>query len=288
MVYEPAPIVLFAYNRPKHLQHTVESLQKNTLSKDSMLYVFSDGPKNSSETQSINETRAYLKTITGFKEIKIIERQNNLGLAKSVINGTTEVFKHHEKVIVIEDDLLFSSNFLSFMNQTLNYYENSENIFSISGMLFNGIQIPPDYAYDTCFFVRPASTGWATWKNRWLKTDWDVSDFKKFKTDKSAQEHFNQGGNDLTNMLIKCRESKIDSWAIIWGYHHSKYNAFAVYPTLSKVLHMGDDELGTHVKSFLPTHRPKLDMTNGKSYRFNNMIQNEAVIVKEFLKLFNR
>ena len=38
----PAPIVLFVYNRLWHTQQTVEALQNNVLAKQSELYIYSD------------------------------------------------------------------------------------------------------------------------------------------------------------------------------------------------------------------------------------------------------
>ena len=40
-----APIVLIVYNRPKHLQKTLKSLKKNSESKYSEIFIFSDGYK---------------------------------------------------------------------------------------------------------------------------------------------------------------------------------------------------------------------------------------------------
>jgi hypothetical protein len=41
-----APIVLFVYNRPWHIQQTVEALQKNELATESELFIYSDEAKN--------------------------------------------------------------------------------------------------------------------------------------------------------------------------------------------------------------------------------------------------
>ena len=41
----PVPVALFIYNRPEHTQKTVESLACNRLAEDTILHVFSDGPK---------------------------------------------------------------------------------------------------------------------------------------------------------------------------------------------------------------------------------------------------
>ena len=59
-----APITLFVYNRPFHTRKTLESLEKNTLAKESELFVFADGPKeNASKEQleKIIETRKIIQ-----------------------------------------------------------------------------------------------------------------------------------------------------------------------------------------------------------------------------------
>ncbi len=38
----PAPIVLFTYNRPWHTRQTVEALKKNEFSQESELFIFSE------------------------------------------------------------------------------------------------------------------------------------------------------------------------------------------------------------------------------------------------------
>ncbi len=41
-----APVLLFTYKRIDTLKLTVEALVSNSLSSDSELFIFSDGPKN--------------------------------------------------------------------------------------------------------------------------------------------------------------------------------------------------------------------------------------------------
>ena len=100
-----APIILFVYNRPWHTQQTVEALKKNELAKDSELFIFSDLEKNSDAELKVKEVRDYIKAIDGFKMVKIIKRDSNFGLAKSVISGVTEIINEYGKVIIMEDDL---------------------------------------------------------------------------------------------------------------------------------------------------------------------------------------
>ena len=116
-----APIVLFCYNRLWHLKQTINALTKNCLASESELFIYSDGFKdNVIDEIRVNEVREYIKTISGFKNVFIVESKENLGLSKSVIKGVTELLDKNEKVIVMEDDLVTSTFFLSYMTDGLN------------------------------------------------------------------------------------------------------------------------------------------------------------------------
>lgn len=278
---EFAPIVLFVYNRLEHTIKTVESLKSVSASADSKLYVFSDGAKN--ENDKVDAVRKYLKTITGFKSVNIIERENNLGLANSVITGVAEIFDKYEKAIVLEDDLLFSKNFLLFMNSALSELENVGNVFSISGYNFP-INIPLDYKHQIYLSPRASSWGWATWKDRWEKTDWSVTDFNSFIKNKNKVSEFNIGGNDLTKMLKNQVEGKIDSWAVRWSYAHYKNNAFCIYPVKSKVQNIGTDSSGLHS---ITTNKFFVELDNStEAGKINKDIEPDERILTNFRKFF--
>ena len=109
-----APIVLFVYNRPWHTQQTIEALQKNELVLESELFIYSDAAKIDDVKQAVDEVRSYIKSINGFKKITIIEREENWGLANSIIDGVTTIVNQYSKIIVLEDDLVTSPFFLKF------------------------------------------------------------------------------------------------------------------------------------------------------------------------------
>ncbi len=151
--YKLAPIVLFTYNRPWHTQQTVEALQKNKLASESELFIYSDCWKDDISKEKVCEVRNYLKTITGFKSIKIIEQIKNKGLANSIIDGVTEIVNQYGTIIVLEDDLITGQYFLSYMNNALSKYKNDNKIHSISGFNYNKsyLKIPKKFN-DTVFF----------------------------------------------------------------------------------------------------------------------------------------
>ena len=108
-----APIALFVYNRPDHTRQTVEALQKNELAQWSDLFVFADGPKNKAASPAVEEVRKFVRSIGGFRTLTIIEREQNLGLSKSIIDGVTQLCKDAGRVIVLEDERRHCSRFFN-------------------------------------------------------------------------------------------------------------------------------------------------------------------------------
>ncbi len=157
-----SPIALFVYNRLEETQKTIEYLTKNELAEKSKLFIFSDGFKDEKDKLKVNEVRNYLRTIRGFEEIKIIEKEKNYGLANSIIKGVTGVVNEYGKVIVLEDDLLTSPYFLKFMNDALYLYERENRVGAICGYVYSMKEQLPE-----TFFLRFFNSwGWATWKKK--------------------------------------------------------------------------------------------------------------------------
>jgi hypothetical protein len=243
-----APVVIFVYARPGHTKKTIESLAKNYLAEEAEVYIFSDAAKNEKVVEQVELVRDYIDSISRnnlFKSVKIIKTETNKGLANSVIDGVSEIIGQYGKVIVVEDDLVSAPGFLQYMNESLDFYKSDEKIWSISGYTFK-IDIPSDYKHDIYLSYRGCSWGWATWKNRWEKVDWEVSDYDDFKNNKKIRQKFNRGGRDMVDMLDQQMQGKIDSWAIRWCYAQSKLDMLTVYPVVSRIKNIGLDGTGTH------------------------------------------
>jgi hypothetical protein len=240
-----APICLFVYKRLSETRQTVESLQENFLAGESELFIFSDGYKNENDIDKVNQVREYIKTISGLKKITIFESPTNNGLANSIIAGVTQIIERYGKVIVLEDDLILSVNFLVYMNHALNFYKREEKIFSISGYS-DRVNVEKKYKYDIYFLERSHSWGWATWKNRWETIDWEIKDFAKFRASKQQQKAFNKYGSELSDMLKFAKEGKVNSWFIRFVYNQFRQNRLTVYPLLSKVYNNGFHNDATH------------------------------------------
>lgn len=279
-----APIVLFVYNRPWHTQQTVEALQRCELAAESDLYIFADGPKTDAteeQTTKISEVRKYIHTVDGFHSVTIEESETNKGLANSVISGVTKVIEKYGKAIVVEDDIVAQPFFLRFMNEALNFYEQDSRIFMIGGCRLK-FDIPWWYTHDVYILHRSCSWGWATWKERWLMADWNVSDYYSFIEDQRKVELFCRGGRDMIHLLQQQMEGKIDSWAIRWDYCMYKHDGYCLWPKYSLVSNIGFDNSGIHCGNDSKIETP-LTSKNISSNFVRNISANKA-LTKSFLK----
>jgi hypothetical protein len=240
-----APIALFVYNRPAHARRTIEALRANHQARESDLFIFADAAKTESGAVMVADVRRLIRAIDGFKSVTLIERETNAGLSASVISGVTQLCEQYGRVIAVEDDLLTAPDFLTFMNCALDQYAGDAGIYSVSGYNF-GVNHPGDYPYDAFCSYRSSSWGWGTWRDRWEKADWSVSDYESFFRDKQQQRLFDRGGDDLSWMLGLQMAGRIDSWSIRWDYVHFKHGALALSPVTARVYNIGLDGSGVH------------------------------------------
>ncbi len=277
-----APICLFTYNRLTELQQTVAALQQNFLASESELIVFSDGAKNAASQSKVDAVRQYIHTIIGFKTVQIIESPVNKGLANSIIGGVTQVLEQYGKVIVLEDDLITSRNFLDYMNQSLDFYASNDRILSVSGFSFSK-SVLKTYTSDISFGLRASSWGWATWKNRWEKIDWSVKTYRSFKCNWLKRWKFNLGGSDLSNMLDNQMAGEIDSWAIRFCYHQFQHNLLDVFPIQSKVTNIGFGTEATNNKRGCFRFSTTLDVSNVRVFSLLDKIKlNKSLLLKAY------
>lgn len=242
-----APIVLFVYNRPEHTQKTVEALQKNFLTKESELFIFSDGPKNELDAIKVREVRNYLKTISDFKSVYIAEKNKNLGLANSIISGVTEIINKYGKIIVMEDDLVSSKYFLQYMNDALDLYKNEEKVISIHGYIYP-LKNKLKEKLPEIFFLKGADCwGWATWERGWDLFESDSGKLLKELEERNLLREFDfDGSYPYSNMLRRQIEGQNDSWAIRWYASAFLLEKLTLYPRESLIKNIGQDNSGTH------------------------------------------
>ena len=233
-----APIAIFTYKRLSYLKEMIDSLKNNIPSSKSVVFIFSDGWKNNHDREKVLEIRKYIKNISGFKKVFIILRPNNFGLSKNITDGINFVLKNNKKIIILEEDLKLSKNFLDFINSGLKIYERERKVASINGWFFplNCKKNIPD-----TFFIRGADCwGWGTWRRAWKKFDSNgqrlLNKIRKNKLEKLF--NFNNSFNYM-QMLQDQINKKNQSWAIRWYASIFLENMYTLHPKASLVENTG-------------------------------------------------
>ena len=238
-----APILLFVYNRPEHTRRCIESLLKNSLASESNLFIYADGAKDSTQQEAVNEVRNYIRSIQGFKQITLMERSENWGLARNIINGVTTQVNRYGKVIVLEDDLVVAPYFLQFMNDALEVYKNEPRVGHIQACDFTQDNTLPD----TFLIKWTGSWGWATWDRAWKHFNPNGNELLQELEKRKLTHVFDFNGKyGFTRMLRRQIEGKNNSWAIRWNASLFLKDILSLNVGRSLVQNEGFDGSGTN------------------------------------------
>lgn len=249
-----APLILFLYNRPGHTAKTLAAIANMSQIEQTDLYIFADGPKEDATENTrreISTVREQARNFSASKSIRVILAKENKGLAKSVIEGIDQVFKMHESVIVLEDDLTPGKHFLVFMNNALSAYQTENEVMQVSGYDFPVKK--GDFSREPYFSSLTTTWGWGTWKRAWEQIDFTCPGFSALKTDQELAKRFDvNNGYAYSKMLLQQMEGKrgISSWGIRFYWNVFNANGKILYPGYPLVLNEGWDGSGTHGDSY--------------------------------------
>lgn len=238
-----APILLFVYNRPQHTQMVIQSLQQNSLAKESELFIYSDAAKSEEAQPAVDDVRKLIHSINGFAGVTIIERGKNWGLANNIIDGVSTRVKEYGRVIVLEDDLVVAPHFLRFMNDALEVYKNEPKVGHIQACEFFEDPTLPD----TFLIKWTGSWGWATWERAWNLFNPDGKTLLKELEERKLTKMFDFNNSyGFTRMLRKQIVGKNNSWAIRWNASLFLNDVLSLNVGKSLVQNAGFDGTGTN------------------------------------------
>jgi hypothetical protein len=238
-------IGVFCYKRANKLKQCIDALLKNPECKDMDIVFFSDGFKGENDKAGVLETRNYIDSITGFKNVIKHYRDKNFSTGPNFITGLTFLSTNYEQFIVVEDDLIVSPNYIKFLIDGLTFYKNKKSVFCITA--YNYPIEAPNYSYDTIVYKRFCSYGWAGWADRFDNVIWNHAQLQQLM-DKSPgfKRRLNAEGYDLVRMLKKQISGVISTWDVQLQVHVAENRLKVIYPVLSKVSNIGFDEESTN------------------------------------------
>jgi len=239
-----APIIIFTYNRINHLKKLLHSLKKNPESKTSKVYIFIDGPKNRNNRIKTDKIFSYLGNINFFGSKKIFYRKNNLGSARSILDGINYVSRREKNFIVLEEDLILSNEFLFFCNKTLKLYKNEKKIWHINCWIFKNLESKDKFFFST----HMSCWGWATWSDRWKKLKKIKTNETYFDVKKNFKKNFDYLNIGSYLSLLLNYKGKIKTWAVYWYYTIFKNKGLTITPFKTLVINTGFGLKSTNTK----------------------------------------
>lgn len=243
-IANPAPVCLFAFNRPDHTARTLAALAASPLAAQTELQVFLDGPRSEDDTRLVAQTRNVIEAQSGFASVKLHARDENAGLAKSIQEGVTATMQAYGKVIVVEDDIVTSPAFLTYMNRALDRYQDDPRVWHIAG--FNEDLPALSDRRGAVFWRFMSCWGWASWADRWQHFERDPEKLVQQFSDDDIYRFNLNGAQDFWDQVQGNVRGEIRTWAVFWYATIFKQGGLCLSPCKSYADNIGMDGSGTH------------------------------------------
>ncbi len=130
-----APIIIPTLCRHEHFKRGMESLKKNPWAKYTDVYIGLDYPASEAHWDGYKKICDYLDTgdFSVFKSFNVIRREKNYGAFENAGDMIREMYKNYDRFLFAEDDVVFSPNYLEYMDKCLAEYEDNDDIFAVNG-----------------------------------------------------------------------------------------------------------------------------------------------------------
>lgn len=238
-----APIALFVYNREDHTRQTLDALEQNEGANESELIIFSDGPKTDQDKHKVKQIRELCQRYKGFKAIHLIESEQNKGLARSIVEGVSSLFEEYERLIVLEDDMLSSRQFLNYMNQALDHFAEEKKVWHISGWNY---PIESEGLGDAFLWRAMNCWGWGSWRDRWKHYEKDAEKLINTFSEEEIRRFDLNGTSDFWQQVEMNASGDLNTWAIFWYATIFRNDGLCLNPSKTYILNTGVDGSGMH------------------------------------------
>jgi hypothetical protein len=228
-------ILILGYKRPKLLENLLHTCSKFDLP---IFISIDEAPLSDLTAKSYvqackNVASQYSELIA---ELRVPDFHE--GGFVGVVNAISWGFSKTDKLIIIEDDISPSIDFIRFAMNSLVKYESNKKIGSIGGTNL----VPKSYIKNNEQPFRlsayPTSWGWATWNDRW---DDFLEDLKEFpNTIEFPSDYPNTAKKKYWKSIFKSTAlNGHDIYDYRWIYSNWKRGRLAIIPNKNLVLNLG-------------------------------------------------
>lgn len=229
-------VALVFFNRPDVLEVTFEAVRKAA---PKILFLIQDGPRDAEDFVNVERCRKIVEKVDWDCVVHKEYSESNLGCGLRVFSGVSHAFRVVDKLIIIEDDCVPSTDFFRFSSEMLFRYEFDSRIDMVCGMNHLDVyeKCPNDY-----FFCEGGSIwGWATWRRVWEKIDFNMGyledPYALFLLKNKYGKSLINNGFLLKDKLVKF--GKISSWSYQRGLNSYLNNGLSIVPKYNLIINVG-------------------------------------------------
>lgn len=158
-------ILLLAYNRLEAFRKAIEHLAE---AEPHTLYIVFDGPKDSeTDRRKVDELRNFFSDYRYPYPTQLNFFQHNRGTKEAMETALDWFFKRVDHGVILEDDCLVDSAFLTLAESVIGRYSHDPTIWGLGGS--NLSSLSPQLSESYSVIGMPVTWGWATWADRWTR-----------------------------------------------------------------------------------------------------------------------
>lgn len=243
-----APVVIPTLHRYEHFKQCIESLKKCNGSSKTDIFIGLDYPTKDSHWDGYKKINVYVNKISGFKTVNLVKRIENYGVDRNLMDLGKRAYNISDRVIVTEDDNIFSEDFLTFINEGLERYQNRDDIYCICGYNYD-IKMPRSYQNDIYLSKSFVAWGVGYWRSKTSNLDRSLEGIRAFYKNKQLFNNLKKYSEKNAVALENMHNKNEFYGDLLITLHLIKNNMYSVFPVISRVRNIGFDGSGLHCGS---------------------------------------
>lgn len=171
-------VLFLIFNRPGSTASVFEAIRKV---RPTRLYVAGDGPRDGvvGDAKRVAEARRIAMEVDWPCKVRTLFRSKNLGCKYAVNDAILWFFRNEPYGIILEDDVLPTTEFFFAIERCLKKYKDHYYISSVSGR--NELSNVEDFRDRPVLSNKFWCWGWGSWRNRVLSIDVEYGYDKRIK-----------------------------------------------------------------------------------------------------------
>lgn len=246
------PVLYITFARPEYARQSFDAIKK---AKPKKLYFYSNKARSEKpdEVRRNEEVRKYVEEIDWECDLHTWFRDEYVDVWTSIPGAINWVFDNEERAIVIEEDAVCAPAFFDFCEKMLDKYKDDQRIWSVGGSNFAQRRVRHNYDYYFSHYI--FITGWASWRDRWRKIDFenvkarDILDANVMKATFCTPKEQRLYTNFLKKGLRRYEKNK--NWDGLFNFTCRSQGAMSIIPAYHLVKNVGRS--GVNNKSFMRT-----------------------------------